>query len=197
MSTSEIVNRTHDPSAMVDFVRMEASGWKGTGDGTAYARDPAKVAWFQEWCAWWASAGRVIVIAVNLGGKSIAMLYCVLAGEGIFLYRTAYDDAYSKYGPGALLLEAVMEVLLGETSAEWVDSSTDPANKINLEMLPERQTIAMLLVGTGGRVDRSVISAMPAMTRGVAEIGRIRMRLRQAAAKARNRSGEGGEGATV
>jgi Acetyltransferase (GNAT) domain len=180
-----VVDRTNDPEAMADFLRLEASGWKGRGDGTAYARDPAKVAWFRDWCQWWTSAGRVIVIAVNSGETSIAMLYCLRAGEGIFLYRTAYDDAYSKYGPGALLLEGVMDVLLKQTDASWIDSSTDPENKINLEMLPERRSLAMLLIGTGGRLDRSLISAMPAMTRGVAELGRMRVRLRQAGAKIR------------
>ena len=105
------------------------------------------------------------MIVVNVGKMSIAMLYCVGAGEGIFLYRTAYDDAYAKYGPGALLLEAVMEVLFKQTDATWIDSSTDQGNKINLEMLLERRSMAMLLIGTGGRVDRSLISAMPALKR--------------------------------
>ena len=31
-----VVDRTHDPEAMADFLRLEASGWKGRGDGTAY-----------------------------------------------------------------------------------------------------------------------------------------------------------------
>jgi CelD/BcsL family acetyltransferase involved in cellulose biosynthesis len=180
-----VVDRTHDPAAMAHFVRMEASGWKGRGEGTAYARDPAKTAWFRDWCQWWTSAGRLIVIAVNVGETSIAMLYCVRAGDGIFLYRTAYDDAYSKYGPGALLLEAVMDVLFKQTDATWIDSSTDPGNKINLEMLPERRSMAMLLIGTGGRVDRSLISAMPALTSGVSELRRLRERVRAVGEKAR------------
>jgi CelD/BcsL family acetyltransferase involved in cellulose biosynthesis len=183
-----IVNRTLDPGAPADFLRMEVSGWKGRDEGTAYARDPAKVAWFQEWCDWWTSAGRLVVIAVNLGDISIAMLYCIIGGEGIFLYRTAYDDAYAKYGPGALLLEAVMEALLQEKGAQWIDSSTDPGNKINLEMLPERRSIAMLLVATGGRADRLAVSAMPALTRGVSELRRLRRRVSGAAAKVRTRA---------
>lgn len=76
-----VVDRTHDPEAMADFLRLEASGWKGRGDGTAYPRDPAKVAWFRDWCQWWTSAGRVIVIAVNVGETSIAMLYCLRVGR--------------------------------------------------------------------------------------------------------------------
>lgn len=85
-----------------------------------------------------------------------------------------------------------MDVLLKETDASWIDSSTDPENKINLEMLPERRSMAMLLIGTGGRLDRSLISAMPVMTRGVAELGRMRGRLREAGAKIRSQRDERG-----
>jgi hypothetical protein len=78
-----------------------------------------------------------------------------------------------------------MDVLFKQTDATWIDSSTDPGNKINLEMLPERRAMAMLLIGTGGRVDRSLISAMPALTSGVSELRRSRERVRAVGEKAR------------
>ncbi len=175
-----VVDRTFDPAVTADFINLEASGWKGRGDGTAYARDPAKVAWFGEWCERWTKAGRVVVSALNVGNTSIAIGYFVLAGEGIFYYRTAYDDTYAKYGPGALLLQSAMEALLKQTDAKWIDSSTDPGNEFMLRSLPEKRTIAMLLIGTGGTVDRLLVSSMPFMTRGVEDLRGVRQKLRSA-----------------
>jgi hypothetical protein len=176
-SEVSLVDRTLDPAAAEDFLKMEVSGWKGQGHGSAYARDPDKVAWFQEWCERWIEAGRLVVLALNVGTTSIAMQYAILAGDGISLYRIAYDEGYAKYGPGAILLESVMERLLEQTDAAWLDSGTDPDNAFLLELLPERSTLSALLIGTGGAVDRTTVSAMPLMTRGVAGLRRVRQRL--------------------
>lgn len=182
-----VVDRTLDPAAAADFVRMEASGWKGRGEGSAFGRDPAKVEWFQEWSDLWTGAGRVVVLSLYVGDTAVAMHYSILAGDGIFLYRIAHDESYAKYGPGALLLESVMERLLEQTDAVWIDSCTDPDNTFLLEILPEKITISMLLIGTGGMVDRIAVSAMPLMTRGVAQLQETRQRVAELSGQARRR----------
>ena len=172
-SDVHVVDRTHDPAAAADFLTIEASGWKGQGDGTAMARDPRKVAWFHEWCAYWIEAGRLTVLALNLGDTSIAMQYFLAAGEGIFVYRIAQDAGYPKYGLGQMLLESAMELLYGETDALWIDACTDPGNEFFLAMLPERRLTSMLVIGSGGVLDRSAVSAMPMMARAVAARRRV------------------------
>jgi hypothetical protein len=174
-----VVDRTHDPTAPEEFLKLEASGWKGRGHGTAFARDQAKIAWFHEWVDHWTQTGRVTLLALNVGDTSIAFRYILRAGEGSFLFRTAYDANYAKYGPGSLLLESVLAMQFEQTEAIWLDSSTDPDNSFLLEMLPERRTISMLLIGTGGTVDRRVISTMPIITRGVNELRRVRFELKR------------------
>ena len=175
-----LVDRTLDPVMVTEFIRMEASGWKGRSEGSAIARTPERIAWFKEWWEWWSRAGRLQGLAVHVGDTPIAMQYSLLAGDGVFLFRTAYDDSYAKYGPGALMLQDVLETLLNQTEALWVDSSTDPQNEFLLKMLPERRTIAMLLIGTGGMIDRRAVASMPIMTRGVEELRRLRQRVREA-----------------
>ena len=172
-----LVDRTLDPTMVTEFMRMEASGWKGRSGGSAIARTPEKIAWFKEWWEWWSKAGRLQGLALHLGDTPIAMQYSLLAGDGVFLFRTAYDDSYAKYGPGALMLQSVLEMLLNQTEAVWVDSCTDPQNEFLLKMLPERRTITMLLIGTGGMIDRRAVSSMPIMTRGVEELRRVRRRV--------------------
>jgi CelD/BcsL family acetyltransferase involved in cellulose biosynthesis len=159
-----VVDRTTDPDAVEDFLEMEASGWKGSGHGSAFARDPATVAWFREWRDRWVASGRLFVWALNVGDVSIAMQWFVRSGDGLFFFRMAYDPAYSQYSPGRMLLSSALEDLRQQTDAQWVDSCADRDNRFILGMLPEPRTLSMILIGTGGRLDRSLVSALPAMT---------------------------------
>jgi hypothetical protein len=160
-----VVDRTNDEDATADFLRLEASGWKGRDHGSAFARDPQKVMWFQEWCAHWRAKGRLWVLALNLGEDSIAIQQCIRAGNGLIMFRVAHDPEYGRYGPGAMLLASLMEKLFAETDAQWIDSCTDPSNEFFLAMLPERRSSSVFLIGTGGKLDRTFVSAMPAMTK--------------------------------
>ena len=171
-----LVDRTLDPSAASEFLDMEASGWKGSGQGSAFARDQTKVAWFREWRDRWAPTGRLHVLALNAGSMSIAMQCFVRAGDGLIFFRMAFDAKYARYAPGASLLASSMEYLLEHTDAQWIDSCADADNKFALEMLPEGRPLATLMIGTGGLLDRSLVSALPAMTRVVAETRRARGR---------------------
>jgi len=173
----KLVDRTLDPSVVEEFVVMEAAGWKGKEGGWAFAKDPRKVAWFREWYERWAPTGRLVVLCLELGGEPVAFQFCVRAGDGVFLFREAYDETYSRYGPGAMIVADTMEYLLQHSDALWVDSGTDKGNAFLLEMLPEPRTLATLYLGTGGKLDRAVMTALPAMTRLATSARNLRQRM--------------------
>ncbi len=173
-----VVDRTLDPAVVEEFLVLEATGWKGQDGGLAFGRDPHTAAWFREWFPRWAAAGRVVLLCVNVGDSSIAMQCYLRSGDGIFCFRTAYDEAYAKYGPGAMLIAAGTEYLREHTDAQWLDSSSDKGNAFLLELLPERRNLSTLLIGTGGRLDRGVVSALPAMTTMVERLRRVQTRRR-------------------
>ena len=58
-------------------------------------------------------------------------------------------------------------------------------------MMPEDRTIAMVLIGTGGAVDRRIVSSMPALTRGLAKLQETRQQLREALLEAPESQGQG------
>jgi len=171
-----LVDRSRDPTAAAEFLEMEASGWKGRGHGSAFARHPAKIAWFREWCELWAPTGRLHLLALHVGEACIAMQCFVRAGRGLFFFRMAFDAAYARSAPGAMLLASSMEHLRTCSDADWIDSCADRDNRFVLEMLPEARPLSMLLIGTGGVVDRRAVSALPAVTRIVAAGRRARRR---------------------
>ena len=144
---------------------MEIGGWKGGERGQAFARYPDIAAWFREWHGR-APRGRAVDPAFARRGLHPgrhALLRQV--GGGIFCFRVAFDEAYARYSPGTLLLTSAMTFLYEKTDAAWVDSATNKDNLFFLGMMPERRALARLMIGTGGPVDRAVVSALPLLAK--------------------------------
>jgi CelD/BcsL family acetyltransferase involved in cellulose biosynthesis len=163
-----IVDRSADAGAVDEFLQMEASGWKGRVDNGAFLGDRAKVEWFREWRERWASADRLLLLSLQAGDVSIAMLWNVWADDRLICFRIAYDDAYARFAPGIALFFDALEYVRDNTDAQAVDAYTDRNNSFFRDILPERRQITMLLIGTGGSVDRRVVAALPGMERLVA-----------------------------
>ena len=170
------VDRTADPTALDDFLKMEMAGWKGGLGGQAFGRSPETTAWFGDWHRQWTADGRLTVLSLQVGRTPVAMQYFVRAGEGFFCFRIAYDEAFAKYKPGAMLLSWALNHLRDNTDAAWIDSASDRNNPFFLGMLPERRKLARLTIGVGGPFDRSLVSAMPMVTKLVALRRRLRRR---------------------
>jgi CelD/BcsL family acetyltransferase involved in cellulose biosynthesis len=170
-----VVDRSADAGAVDEFLEMEATGWKGrVVDNGAFLREPAKVEWFREWRERWASAGRLLLLSLQAGDTAIAMLWSVWAGDRLICFRIAYDDAYARFAPGVALFFDALEYVRDNTDAQSLDTYTDRNNNFFLDILPERQRITMLLIGTGGAVDRSMVAALPGMERVVARSSALR-----------------------
>jgi hypothetical protein len=141
------------------------AGWKGQLGGQAFGSSPETIAWFADWHRHWVATGRLTVLTLQVGQTPVAMQYFVRAGEGFFCFRIAYDEAFAKYKPGAMLLFMALNYLRDTTDAAWLDSTSDKNNEFFLGMLPERRKLARLLIGVGGAFDRSLVSAMPVITK--------------------------------
>lgn len=178
-----LVDRSLDPTVVDDFLRIEAAGWKGKEGGGAFAKSAETTGWLREWHEVWSTTGRLTALCLQAGDEPVAIEFFVRAGDGIFCFRGAYDETYSKYGPGAIVLADCMEHLRLKTDAQWIDSSTDKDNAFLLEMFPERRTLSMHYIGVGGILDRGIVAALPVMTRLVAAQHRLRYRARTSSAE--------------
>jgi hypothetical protein len=172
-----VVDRSADAGAVDDFLRIEASGWKGRVENGAFLRDPAKVDWFREWRERWSGAGRLLVLSLQAGDVVVAMQWYVWAGSRLICFRIAYDDAYARFAPGSALLFDALEYVRDKTDAQAIDTYTDPGNTFFFDALPGRREMAMLLIGTGGSVDRRMVAAMPSMERLVSGASGLRARV--------------------
>jgi len=149
-TTPHLRTRT-DGDAVDAFLRLEASGWKGhQPDGLALWSQAATTRFFEEVCDRYISEGRMSFLALEGDGVPIAMICCVRAGEGLFAYRTAYDEDLARYGPGVEVFLAAMEYFDRETDARWLDTCSTRDNSHLLGLFPDRRLMATVMFRVPG-----------------------------------------------
>jgi CelD/BcsL family acetyltransferase involved in cellulose biosynthesis len=125
------------------FLALEGRGWKGR-DGWAFDRSLRGRAFFREFAAHFAAAGRLSFLRLQLDGRPIAMK-CNLhgEGEGAFSFKIAYDEAYALLSPGVLLeLENIAD--MEERGIAWMDSCADPDHPMIDHLWDGRREIAYI-----------------------------------------------------
>ncbi len=107
--------------ALEDFLRMEASGWKGE-QGTALLCDDADAAFTRAAVGALADEGRACIHALYLDREPVSMQIVLRAGTGAFTWKIAYDEKLRAFSPGMLLLEDYTAAFLNDASIAFVDS---------------------------------------------------------------------------
>lgn len=142
-----------------DFLRIEASGWKGSG-GTALAASPAGQRYFEQVAAAAHRRGRLLMLGIDFDGRPIARRCAFLAGEGSFAFKTAYDEKFAAFSPGTLLEVDNIRQLGALPGVRWMDSCAAPDNLLINRISNERRTVQSLAVGTG-TLGELMVSGLP------------------------------------
>jgi CelD/BcsL family acetyltransferase involved in cellulose biosynthesis len=154
-----VIDRGSDGSAPAEFSRLEAAGWKGRA-GTALASSTRHNRFFVEVCAAFGKAGRLQMLALEGGERTVAMQCNLLAGEGLFCFKVAYDEDLAAYSPGAQLELGAVSEFHRRDDVEWMDSCAAPDNELINRLWPDRRRIASVVVARGGRLGRSALAGV-------------------------------------
>lgn len=148
-------DRSDDPSAVDDFVRIEAAGWKGRADrgGESVAVLPGGTAWLTELTSVLRARGDLVVGELSAGGQPVYLSINFCSGDHWFGGRDVYDERFRRYGPGVLgrLAEAWW---MRRVDVAAFDSCVNPAVYPDTSRLfPDRRRVVSLLVSRdlGGR----------------------------------------------
>jgi CelD/BcsL family acetyltransferase involved in cellulose biosynthesis len=96
-------DRSDDLEARQEFLRLEASGWKGDG-GTRTAFAPSgHTELFLGICERTAASGMLQLVSAEIGRRSVAMLCNFVSGDTVFTFKIATDVELAKYSPGIQL----------------------------------------------------------------------------------------------
>ncbi len=116
--------------ALVDFMDVEASGWKAK-EGTAIKCDERLKSFYEDLMKKFAPLGQCHIHLMRHDAKPICGLFVLSTAERAYLPKVAYDEEYSKLSPMRSLLEyafrqygenpEMKEVNL-TSDAEWFDA---------------------------------------------------------------------------
>jgi hypothetical protein len=142
-----------------EFLRVEASGWKGQSR-SALASSESDRRYFTEIATSAFRRGRLLMLGLNFDGFPIARRCAFVAGEGSFAFKTAYDEEFSDFSPGAILEVDSIRQLQTLAAVRWMDSCAAPDNFLVNRLSNDRKTIQSLTVG-GGAWGELVVSGLP------------------------------------
>ncbi|NCN85254.1 MAG: GNAT family N-acetyltransferase [Sphingomonadales bacterium] len=103
-----------------EFLHLEKTGWKGLG-GSALDSSEQTREFFRDALIGAARAGQLERYDIRLEGTPLAMLVNFHSGHGSFSFKTAFDEAFSRFSPGVLLQLENLKILENRSIA-WMDS---------------------------------------------------------------------------
>lgn len=169
----EVVDRARRrwDGAVDDFMRLEASGWKGR-QGRAIAVRPGHADFFRRLCDSYQREGRLQLLSLESTGRPVAMACNVIAGDAVFCFKVGYDDHFARYSPGLQLELDVLAVFHDDPGVEWLDSCSSETEAVPNRLFPDRRPLDALLVeltwprGGWGVRAFPVVSALRGLPRG-------------------------------
>ncbi|HEX7053096.1 MAG TPA: GNAT family N-acetyltransferase [Burkholderiales bacterium] len=136
-----------DAMAWLDeFVRLEASGWKGAA-GTALACRDDDRRFVSEVFPEAFRRGRLIITGLDLDDKPLARHCMLAAGEGAFTFKIAYDERYASCSPGILADVENVRWFMETPGPAWIDSHTSRENTSYGRVWKDRRTVQRVAIG--------------------------------------------------
>jgi len=112
------------------FLKIEASGWKGTGDkAPAIQANPELLAFYQSLLKPLTSGFDPQINLLWCGDVCVAAQFGIRTGACLSLLKIGYNEDYARFSPGYLLLESILnetptqniKTLSLVTSPPWAD----------------------------------------------------------------------------
>jgi len=130
------------------FLELEASGWKGR-EGGALAASPANLVFARTVLREAHRRGRLQMVGLDCGDRPVARRCSLLAADGSYAFKTAYDESYAAYSPGVLAEALSLREFHRLQGVAWMDSYTEPDNATVNRMWKDRRAMQSLAVGVG------------------------------------------------
>ncbi|GHC76206.1 GNAT family N-acetyltransferase [Limoniibacter endophyticus] len=128
------------------FLTLEASGWKGRMR-TAMVIDRLQAAFAREAIHRLAERDLCRIHALKLNGRTIASLVVFIENGVAYTWKTAYDEDYAAYSPGALLMVEATRTHLEDPNILMTDSCAFAENKLMNKVWKERIEIGTIMIG--------------------------------------------------
>ncbi len=133
--------------AFESFLALEQASWKGD-QGTALLSDVGDAAFVRRLMQGLAAQGNASVALLRVDGQAIAAQVLMYCGTTAYTWKTAFDVKFSKYSPGAILVDRITEELFAETDILAINSCAAEASFM-AQLWAGRRTMVDMLVDVG------------------------------------------------
>jgi CelD/BcsL family acetyltransferase involved in cellulose biosynthesis len=168
----ELRDRSGDAAAVDRFIELEAAGWKGRG-ATAFASLPGHADFFRTVCAAFAERGRLQMLTLMAGDRTVALKCNLIAGDEVFCFKIAHDESLARFSPGVQLETHMVDVFHEQMTQTRMDSCADADNDMINRLWPDRRPLVSYVIPAGS-------AAGWASARGVEAALQIHKRTRRA-----------------
>jgi CelD/BcsL family acetyltransferase involved in cellulose biosynthesis len=138
---------------MEEFLLLEARGWKGRKK-TALTSDRLQTAFARETINGLADRDMVRIMTLDIDGKAVASLLIMIEAGTAYTWKISYDEAFSAYSPGMLLMIEATKMLLDDPNVTNADSCAVPNHKMMDRVWAERRQLQTIVIGLGPQTDR-------------------------------------------
>lgn len=150
LGTVDVVNdRTPGGAelAFETFLALEKASWKGD-QGTALLSDSKDAAFVRRLLQGLAAEGNASVALLRVDGEAIAAQVLMYCGTTAYTWKTAFSAKYSKYSPGALLIDRITDELFAGSDILAINSCAAEASFM-AQLWAGRRTMVDLLLDVG------------------------------------------------
>jgi CelD/BcsL family acetyltransferase involved in cellulose biosynthesis len=131
--------------AVERFLELESKGWKGRSR-TALSCRPGHDRFFREMTRGFADCGRLMFLSMEAGSQVVAQNTALVAGEGLFGFKRAYDEEFSRWSPGSLLDLDVLDWFHRSAPLAWLDTCSAPEDGTGSRAFGDRRPLCTLAV---------------------------------------------------
>jgi CelD/BcsL family acetyltransferase involved in cellulose biosynthesis len=132
-------------AAVEQFLALESKGWKGRSR-TALSCRPGHDRFFREMCRGFAEHGRLMFLSLEAGPRVVAQNTALVAGEGLFGFKRAYDEEFARWSPGALLDLDVLDWFHRSARLAWLDTCSAPEDGNASRAFGDRRPLSTVAV---------------------------------------------------
>jgi len=150
LGTVEVVNSRNPADveqAFETFLAMEKASWKGE-QGTALLSDSTDAAFVRRLLHDLAARRDASVALLRVDGEAIAAQVLMYCGSTAYTWKTAFDAKFSKYSPGALLVDRITEELFAGPDIQAINSCAAEDSFMG-QLWAGRRDMVDMLIGIG------------------------------------------------
>lgn len=126
-------------AAVERYAEIESRGWKGKA-GTALVPGNVQEQFYRSVMQAYANQGQAYVFELYLGDSLAASRLCIANADQLIILKTTYDETFSDYATGRILLYETIRYVFDERVSNRVDFYTN-ASREQLEWATSSRTM--------------------------------------------------------